>query len=128
MLQGKPSIEELLVGGTSMRLIRKYGAIKDEGRGCVATIGNFDGVHRGHQDILAQLHARAKKEGVKDCVIVVEPLPREYFARQTESGTSPARIQTFRDKLEALTQNGVGQVLRLSFNDALRNRNWALII
>ncbi|WP_281646612.1 bifunctional riboflavin kinase/FAD synthetase [Parendozoicomonas sp. Alg238-R29] len=105
-----------------MQLIRGHGAITEEHRGCVATIGNFDGVHLGHQDILAQVRELARKEGVPTCVMVFEPLPREYFSRISGSDDNPpARIQTFRDKLEALEQAGVDQVLCLPFNESLRS-------
>ncbi|MTI12623.1 bifunctional riboflavin kinase/FAD synthetase [Sansalvadorimonas verongulae] len=105
-----------------MQLIRGHGAITENHRGCVATIGNFDGVHLGHQDILSQVRERARKEDVPTCVIVFEPLPREFFARVSGADTPPpARIQTFRDKLEALNRAGVDQVLCLSFNEALRS-------
>ncbi|CAM3587371.1 bifunctional riboflavin kinase/FAD synthetase [Parendozoicomonas haliclonae] len=108
-----------------MQLIRGHNAIRDEHKGCVATIGNFDGVHLGHQDILAQVRTRAREEGAADCVIVFEPLPREYFSRERakagEASSPPARIQTFRDKLESFEQAGVDQVLCLQFNDALRS-------
>ena len=105
-----------------MQLIRGHGAITDEHKGCVATIGNFDGVHLGHQDILAQVRESAHDNGVLSCVMVFEPLPREFFFRASDAPENqPARIQTFRDKLEALDQAGVDQVLCLAFNDGLRS-------
>ena len=100
-----------------MQLIRGPGAIREEHRGCVATIGNFDGVHLGHQDILTQVRERASELGMPSCVMVFEPLPREFFSREN----LPARIQTFRDKLEALEKAGIDQVLCLAFNDAFRS-------
>ncbi len=110
-----------------MQLIRGYSAIRDEHRGCVATIGNFDGVHLGHRGILAQVQSYAREHGLVDCAIVFEPLPREYFADSARAvslvgeGSAPlARIQTLRDKLEAFAHEGVEQVLCLTFNDALR--------
>ena len=110
------------IDGVSMQLIRGHGAITENHRGCVATIGNFDGVHLGHQDILSQVREHAHKEGVPTCVMVFEPLPSEFFARASGKETPPpARIQTFRDKLEALEQAGIDQVLCLSFNDAMRS-------
>ena len=50
------------------------------GRGCVATIGNFDGVHLGHQAILARLRERSLELGVPSCVVIFEPQPREFFS------------------------------------------------
>lgn len=48
--------------------------------GCVATIGNFDGVHLGHQAILARLRERSLELGVPSCVVIFEPQPREFFS------------------------------------------------
>ncbi|MDP3132452.1 MAG: bifunctional riboflavin kinase/FAD synthetase, partial [Burkholderiaceae bacterium] len=49
-------------------------------RGCALTIGNFDGVHRGHQAMLALLNNEAAHRGVESCVLTFEPHPRDYFA------------------------------------------------
>ena len=108
-----------------MQLIRGYGAIKAEHRNCVATIGNFDGVHLGHQSILRQVQTYAEREGLATCAIVFEPLPREFFVQsqgvvQSRGHSLQARIYTFRDKLEAFSSANVDQVLCLNFNDALR--------
>ncbi|KPZ11614.1 Bifunctional riboflavin kinase/FMN adenylyltransferase, partial [Pseudomonas syringae pv. viburni] len=70
-----------------MQLVRGLHNLRPEHRGCVATIGNFDGVHRGHQAILARLRERAVELGVPSCVVIFEPQPREFFAPQT----APAR-------------------------------------
>ncbi|MDP3206054.1 MAG: bifunctional riboflavin kinase/FAD synthetase, partial [Hydrogenophaga sp.] len=48
--------------------------------GCALTIGNFDGVHRGHQAMLALLNNEARHRGVPSCVMTFEPHPRDYFA------------------------------------------------
>jgi len=87
---------------------------------CALTIGNFDGVHRGHQAVLAQLRARAQARGLATCVLTFEPHPREYFARaQTPQATAPARIQTTRDKLIALAEHGVDRVCIAPFDARL---------
>ncbi|WP_231975285.1 bifunctional riboflavin kinase/FAD synthetase [Geopseudomonas guangdongensis] len=85
-------------------------------RGCVATIGNFDGVHRGHQGVLARLRERAAQAGLPSCVVIFEPQPREFFAPDK----APARISSLREKLELLRACGVDQVLCLTFNRRLR--------
>ncbi|SEQ51113.1 riboflavin kinase / FMN adenylyltransferase [Pseudomonas cuatrocienegasensis] len=90
--------------------------MRPQHRGCVATIGNFDGVHRGHQAILARLRERGAELGLPTCVVIFEPQPREFFAPQT----APARITRLRDKLALLAAEGVDRVLCLSFNRRLR--------
>ena len=98
-----------------MQLVRGLHNLKPQHRGCVATIGNFDGVHRGHQAILVRLRERALELGVPSCVVIFEPQPREYFAPDT----APARLARLRDKLELLAAEGVDQVLCLAFNQRL---------
>ncbi len=88
--------------------------------GCALTIGNFDGVHRGHQAMLALLRSEAAHRGVPSCVMTFEPHPRDYFAAQLgKPDMAPARIATFRDKLAELARCGVDQALVLPFNEAL---------
>ncbi|MGE0332039.1 MAG: bifunctional riboflavin kinase/FAD synthetase [Ramlibacter sp.] len=90
---------------------------------CALTIGNFDGVHRGHQAMLALLRNEAQHRGVPSCVMTFEPHPRDYFAavaRRPE--LAPARIATLRDKLYELAQCGVDQCVVLPFNAALSSR------
>lgn len=87
---------------------------------CALTIGNFDGVHRGHQAVIAQLKARADSLGVPTCVLTFEPHPREYFARLAgDPGLAPARIQEARDKLGALSDLGVDRVCIAHFDAQL---------
>ena len=81
-----------------MQLVRGLHNLRPRHRGCVATIGNFDGVHRGHQAILARLRERALELGVPSCVVIFEPQPREFFAPDT----APARLARLRDKLKLL--------------------------
>jgi riboflavin kinase/FMN adenylyltransferase len=87
---------------------------------CALTIGNFDGVHRGHQAMLALLKNEAQHRGVPSCVMSFEPHPRDYFAgvaRKPE--LAPARIATLRDKLTELARCGIDQCVVLPFNAAL---------
>ncbi|MDR3477516.1 MAG: bifunctional riboflavin kinase/FAD synthetase [Gammaproteobacteria bacterium] len=81
--------------------------------GCVVTIGNFDGVHRGHQALLEQVKARAEALGVPSVVITFEPQPIEYFA----GGKSDVpRLMRWREKFYALSQCGIDKILFLRFN------------
>ncbi len=87
---------------------------------CALTIGNFDGVHRGHQAMLALLNNEAQHRGVASCLLTFEPHPRDYFARvHHKPDIAPARIGTLRDKLAELARCGVQQAVVLPFNDKL---------
>ncbi|TMS56598.1 bifunctional riboflavin kinase/FAD synthetase [Imbroritus primus] len=79
---------------------------------CALTIGNFDGVHRGHQSLLALARAAADARGLPLCVMTFEPHPREFFMPER----APTRITLLRDKLEALRSNGVDRVVVEHFN------------
>ena len=87
---------------------------------CALTIGNFDGVHAGHQAMLALLRAEAQRRRVPSCVLTFEPHPRDYFAKTLQQpDLAPARVGTLRDKLEGLAQCGVEQTIVLPFNARL---------
>jgi riboflavin kinase/FMN adenylyltransferase len=91
---------------------------------CALTIGNFDGVHRGHQAMLALLNSEAQQRGVKSCVLTFEPHPRDYFAAVARKpDLAPARVGTLRDKLADLANCGVDQTVVLPFNAALASRS-----
>lgn len=84
---------------------------------CALTIGNFDGVHRGHQAMLALLNNEARHRGVPSCVMTFEPHPRDFFAAQLhQPDLAPARIATLRDKFNELSACGVDQCVVLPFN------------
>ena len=86
---------------------------------CALTIGNFDGVHRGHQAMLALLVSEAQHRGLPSCVMTFEPNPRDYFAaRAGKPESAPARIATLRDKLSELERCGVDQAVVLRFDAA----------
>ncbi len=99
-----------------MELIRGQHNVRLRHRGCVATIGNFDGVHLGHQAILAQLARQAARLRVPRLVITFEPQPQEFFAGPT---APPARLMRLREKLLALAGLGVERVLCLPFDRRL---------
>ena len=87
---------------------------------CALTIGNFDGVHRGHQAMLALLRSEAQQRGVPSCVMSFEPHPRDYFAKfSRQPGLAPARVGTLRDKLTDLALCGVDQAVVLPFDARL---------
>lgn len=87
--------------------------------GCALTIGNFDGVHRGHQAMLALLRNEASHRNIPSCVMTFEPHPRDYFANAAQKpALAPARIATLRDKLTELARCGIDQCVVLPFNAA----------
>lgn len=98
-----------------MELIRGLHNLSARHHGCVATIGNFDGVHLGHQAVLGQLAEKADEYGVPTTVITFEPQPQEYFAPDN----AVPRLTRLREKLLALRRFSVDRVLCLSFNRAL---------
>lgn len=79
---------------------------------CALTIGNFDGVHRGHQALLARVRAAADAHGIAAAVMTFEPHPREFFAeRAGDPARAPARISNLRDKLAALGNAAIDRVI-----------------
>ncbi|MFQ3304213.1 bifunctional riboflavin kinase/FAD synthetase [Candidatus Njordibacter sp. Uisw_039] len=98
-----------------MEFIRGLYNLKPEHRGCVATIGNFDGVHLGHQRVLRQVKLKAIMQGLPAVVILFEPQPLEYFAKDQ----APRRITRLREKLWLLEQHGIDRVLCLRFDAKL---------
>lgn len=98
-----------------MELIRGLHNLRPEHHGCVATIGNFDGVHLGHQAVLGQLADKAAQLGLPTAVITFEPQPQEYFSR----GDIPPRLTRLREKFKALRRYSVDRVLLLPFNRSL---------
>lgn len=87
---------------------------------CALTIGSFDGVHRGHQAMLALLTNEARHRGMSSCVLTFEPHPRDFFAaRAGRPESAPTRIATLRDKLAELERCGVDQVVVLPFDEHL---------
>jgi len=99
-----------------MRLIRGLAGLSLWQHNSAVTIGNFDGIHRGHQQMLARLCNKAKQLGVPSILISFEPLPHEFFAQEK----APLRLMGLRQKLEYLSANtGLDVVLCLPFNRAL---------
>lgn len=100
-----------------MRLIRGLYNIPSDFSGCVATIGNFDGVHLGHQAILQQLKKQGEEHQLPTVVMMFEPQPREFFA----ADQAPARLANMSEKLQDLARFGIDYVLCLPFNQKLRS-------
>jgi riboflavin kinase / FMN adenylyltransferase len=98
-----------------MRLIRGLHNLKKIHRGCVATIGNFDGVHLGHQAMFRQLRREADSHELPLTVIIFEPQPMEYF-RPAEA---PPRLTSLREKVRIFAGLGIDNVLILHFSKRL---------
>ena len=95
-----------------MELIRGLHNLRDRHKACALTIGNFDGVHLGHQKILKILVKKAHALQVDACLMSFEPLPQEYFSTET----APARLTRLREKWCALESTGINQFLCIKFN------------
>ena len=87
-------------------MVVTHGSLQRARGRCALTIGNFDGVHRGHRALVDRVVARARENDLTSCVLTFEPHPREFFAGEA----APARITRLRDKLELLAQTGVERV------------------
>jgi riboflavin kinase/FMN adenylyltransferase len=98
-----------------MWLVRGLGRLDLPAEGCVATIGNFDGVHLGHRAVIENLAAQGQRLGLPVVVVLFEPQPREYF----DPELAPARLTRFREKLAQLERLPVDGVLLLHFDNAL---------
>lgn len=98
-----------------MQLVRGLHNLRREHRGCVATIGNFDGVHLGHQSVFRHLMEKGVELNLPTTVVTFEPQPREFF----QAATAPARLTRLREKLRAIQEVGVERVVVLEFNKRL---------
>lgn len=95
-----------------MKLIRGIYNLGQAPRGCVLTIGNFDGVHRGHQALLQRLQMEGRERGLPVVVMIFEPQPLEMFAMDK----APARLTRLREKVAYLAASGVDYVLCVRFD------------
>ena len=87
-------------------MVVTHGSLQRARGRCALTIGNFDGVHRGHRALIERVIAKAREAKLTACVLTFEPHPREFFARDQ----APARITRLRDKLALMAQAGVQHV------------------
>lgn len=95
-----------------MELIRGLHNLRERHRGCVVTVGTFDGVHRGHQALIERTRMHANRVGLPLTVLTFEPTAREFFAPDQ----APPRISTLRDKLAALAACGVDRLIIARFD------------
>ncbi|MGH8559850.1 MAG: bifunctional riboflavin kinase/FAD synthetase [Methylococcales bacterium] len=98
-----------------MQIIRGLTNFRTKGQGCALTIGNFDGVHLGHQAVISKLARKARQLNLPVVVMLFEPQPLEYFRPETK----PARLSRLRDKILSLQKLSVDCTLILRFDQAL---------
>jgi len=87
-------------------MVVTHGSLQSVRGRCAVTIGNFDGVHRGHRALIDRMTAKARELRLTSCVLTFEPHPREFFAGEA----APARLTRLRDKLELMAAAGVKRV------------------
>ena len=100
-----------------MRLIRGWTGLRGRAAGCAVTIGTYDGIHLGHQALLARTRDRATRLGTAAVLLTFEPTPREYLA----PGDPPARLTSLRERWRILEPLGLDYLWLLRFGEALRN-------
>lgn len=100
----------------TMQIIRGLHNVRPSHRGCVLTIGAFDGLHLGHQEMVRVVREEAKRAALPAALLSFEPLPREYFAR----GQPPARLTRLREKVLLLNEIGLDRFVCARFDERLR--------
>ncbi|MDD5753772.1 MAG: bifunctional riboflavin kinase/FAD synthetase, partial [Methylococcales bacterium] len=100
-----------------MRLIRGLSHSPHFSKGCVLTIGNFDGVHLGHRAVIETLAIRGREHSLPTAVMLFEPQPLEYFL----ADNAPPRLMRLREKMLALNPLPIDNVVIVRFNRTLAN-------
>lgn len=100
-----------------MELIRGLVNMRERQRGCVVTIGTYDGIHLGHQALLHRVKEHAARSSAPTVLLTFEPMPREYFSPEAP----PARLTSLRERLRVLEGMCLDYVLMLRFGEGLRN-------
>src|SRR6185437_17095374 len=99
-----------------MELVRGLQNISRPSQGCVLTVGNYDGVHLGHQQMIGALKVRAADLGVPATVLVFEPSSKEFI----DPDGAPPRLTRWREKYLALAAQGVDRLVTLRFDETMR--------
>ena len=100
-----------------MEYIRGLHNLQQYRKDCVATIGNFDGIHLGHQKVLEQLKKIARETSLISTVVIFEPQPIEFFS----PGKAPSRLTRLREKLQQFSRHNIDRVVCLRFNQQFSN-------
>ncbi len=99
-----------------MELIRGLANLQQQITACVATIGNFDGIHLGHSAIVRRVIDKANELGLSSYVLLFEPHPKEFFLKDK----CPPRLTCFREKYSQLETIGIDKLIVLQFNQSIR--------
>ena len=102
-----------------MRIFRHYDDVTAESKGAVVAIGNFDGVHRGHQALIARAKAHADATGAPMGVLAFEPHPQEFFRPSPES----FRLTPFRTKTRLIAEQGADVMFALGFDAQMASKS-----
>src|SRR5215831_12627480 len=105
----------------TMELVRGLHNLRPRHRGCVLTIGNYDGLHLGHQAMLKQLRARATELHLPACVMSFEPSPREFLASIGAAPVPPGRLSRFREKFNNLAAYGIDRFVCAKFDARMQS-------
>jgi riboflavin kinase/FMN adenylyltransferase len=100
-----------------MQLIRGAAGLRARTTGCAVTIGTYDGIHLGHQALLARVQEHATRLGTAAVLLTFEPTPREYLA----PADPPARLTSLRERWRILAPLGLDYLWLLRFGEALRS-------
>ena len=99
-----------------MELVRGLNSVSQAARGCVLTVGNYDGVHLGHRQMIEAVRRRAAQLGLPSAVLVFEPSSKEFI----DPDGAPARLTRWREKFAALASLEVDRLVTLRFNECMR--------
>ena len=99
-----------------MELVRGLQNISKAARGCVLTVGNYDGVHLGHQQMIGALKRRALELNAPATVLVFEPSSKEFI----DPDSAPPRLTRWREKFNVLARLGVDRLVTLRFDEHMR--------
>src|SRR3984885_6324240 len=99
-----------------MELVRGLHNLSQCRAGCVLTVGNYDGVHLGHQQMIGILKVRAGELGAPSTVLVFEPSSKEFI----DPEAAPPRLTRWREKFLALAAQGVERLVTLRFDEDIR--------
>ena len=98
-----------------MKLHRRFNRCADFDHGCAVTIGNYDGVHRGHCELIRQVRLESEKRSIPTVVMSFDPSPQEFFQAQS----APARLTTWRERYNLLKQQGVDHLFLVPFDGSI---------
>ena len=100
-----------------MKIIRGIENLNNEFTQCVVTLGNFDGVHLGHQQLINHLIEQGKKLNLPTVVMLFEPQPLEFFSKKN----APARLTSFKEKVQLIEKLGIDYIIAVPFTQTFAN-------